>query len=161
MFANYCKLASSQSTCKFYCRHEEMKHELIPIYWKELSNILWMCIHVLNVLVIYTGTLKSDNVYKRHAAFGKRYELLMTSVAVMKKQKLKNHWAPAYHICLYAKYLLTHRSSTTHFSCSAIRTTAWSALCYFKVLVGIYFTGHSSLIESALNNNSWSKTVIH
>ena len=69
-----------------------MKHELIPIlYWKELSNILWICIHVLNVLLIYTGTIKSDNVYKRHAAFGKRYELLMTSIAVMRKQKFKNH----------------------------------------------------------------------
>ena len=47
--------------------------------------------HVLNVLKIYSGTVKSDNVYKRHAAFGKRYELLMTSIAVMKKHKLKNH----------------------------------------------------------------------
>ena len=71
-----------------------MKHELISIlYWKELSNILWTCIHVLTM---YTATIKSDNVYKRHAAFGKRYELLMTSIAVMKKQKLKNHEAPAY-----------------------------------------------------------------
>ena len=58
---------------------------------KELSNILWMCVHALNVLVIYTGTIKSDNVFKCHAAFGKRYELLMTSIAVTKKQKLKNH----------------------------------------------------------------------
>ena len=49
-----------------------------------------------NVLIVYTGTIKSDYVYKRHAAFGKRYELLMTSIAVMKKHKLKNHEAPAY-----------------------------------------------------------------
>ena len=38
---------------------------------------------------IYTGIIKSDNVYRRHAAFGvldhKRNELLMTSIAVMKK----------------------------------------------------------------------------
>ena len=39
----------------------------------------------------YSGTIKSDNVYKRHSAFGKRYELLMASIAVMKKHKLKNH----------------------------------------------------------------------
>ena len=51
-----------------------------------------------------TGTTKSDNVYKHHAAFGKRYELLMTSIAVMKKHKLKNHEAPAYiSACSYAK----------------------------------------------------------
>ena len=103
-----------------------MKHELIPIYyWKELSNILWTCVHVSNVLKVYTGTVNSDNVYKRHAAFGKRYELLMTSIAVMKKHKLKNHEAPAYiSACMLNTYLLAHRSSTTHFSCSAIRTTA-------------------------------------
>ena len=48
--------------------------------FKCFSNIYWQ-----------SGTIKTDNVYKRHAAFGKRYELLMTSIAVMKKQKLKNH----------------------------------------------------------------------
>ena len=71
-----------------YSSHVEFAqsaHQFFFLYWEELSNILWTCIYVLNVLVIYTGTIKSDNVYKRHAAFGKRYELLMTSIAVMKK----------------------------------------------------------------------------
>ena len=51
-----------------------------------------MCIHVLNVSVIYrpTGTIKNGNIYKRRAAFGKRYELLMTSTAIMKKQTQKS-----------------------------------------------------------------------
>ena len=44
----------------------------------------------LHLHLIY-NTTQSDNVYKRHAAFGKRYELLITSIAVMKKHKLKNH----------------------------------------------------------------------
>ena len=49
-----------------YCRHEEMKHKLIPFwYWKELSNILWTCVHVSNVLKVYTGTIKSDNWHLR------------------------------------------------------------------------------------------------
>ena len=69
-----------------YCRHEEMKHKHIPIlYWKELSNILCTCIYVLNILKIYTGTIKSDSVYRRHASVGKKYELLMTSNAITKK----------------------------------------------------------------------------
>ena len=40
---------------------------------------------------MYTATIKKNDVYTRHVALGNRYELLMTSIAVMKKHKLKNH----------------------------------------------------------------------
>ena len=52
---------------------------------------VYTCCKCFNNINWHSGPIKSDNVYKRHAAFGRRYELLMTSIAVMKKQKLKNH----------------------------------------------------------------------
>ena len=92
-----------------YSRHVEFAQNAQPqfssLYWNELSNILWACVHVSNVLKVYNDTIKSDNVYKRHAAFGKRSELLMTSIAVMKKHKFKNHEAPTYiSACMLITY---------------------------------------------------------
>ena len=52
-------------------RHVEFaqnaQHQFFILYWKELSNILWMCMYVYKK---YTGIIKSDNVYQRHAVFG-------------------------------------------------------------------------------------------
>ena len=54
-----------------YSRHVEFAQNAQPqfstLYWKELSNILWMCIYVFKK---YICTIKSIDAYRRHVAFG-------------------------------------------------------------------------------------------
>ena len=73
-----------------YSRHVEFLHNAQPqlssLYWKELSNILWMCLYVFKK---YICTIKSIDAYRRHAAFGP-YEVWIAH-DVYCRQKEMNH----------------------------------------------------------------------
>jgi len=65
------KLFNTFALADGYSRHIEFAQNAQPqfssLYWKELSNILWVCIYVIK---IYIYTIKSIDAYRRHASFG-------------------------------------------------------------------------------------------
>ena len=55
----------------------------------------------LHLHLIY-NTTKSDNVYKRHAAFGKRYEHAHDVYCRHEETQTQKSLSTSLHICLYA-----------------------------------------------------------